>query len=50
MVECIDRMELIQARGGGSAKVQIDGYAVAERLRRDARVKLAHDDASAFPR
>jgi hypothetical protein len=26
MVECIDRMELIQARGGGSAKVQIDGY------------------------
>jgi hypothetical protein len=27
MVECIDRMELIQARGGGSAKVQIDGYA-----------------------
>jgi hypothetical protein len=29
MVECIGRMELIQARGGGSAKVQIDGYAVA---------------------
>ena len=27
MVECIDRMELIQSRGGGSAKVQIDGYA-----------------------
>jgi hypothetical protein len=27
MVECIDRMELIQAKGGGSAKVQIDGYA-----------------------
>jgi hypothetical protein len=27
MVECIDRMELIQLRGGGSAKVQIDGYA-----------------------
>jgi hypothetical protein len=27
MVECIGRMELIQARGGGSAKVQIDGYA-----------------------
>jgi len=26
MVECIDRMELIQAKGGGSAKVQIDGY------------------------
>ena len=27
MVECVGRMELIQARGGGSAKVQIDGYA-----------------------
>jgi hypothetical protein len=27
MVECIDRMELIQTKGGGSAKVQIDGYA-----------------------
>ena len=27
MVECVDRMELIQARGGGSARVQIDGYA-----------------------
>jgi hypothetical protein len=27
MVECIDRMELIQAKGGGSAKLQIDGYA-----------------------
>ena len=26
MVECIDRMELIQTKGGGSAKVQIDGY------------------------
>ena len=26
MVECIDRMELIQSKGGGSAKVQIDGY------------------------
>jgi hypothetical protein len=26
MVECIDRMELIQAKGGGSARVQIDGY------------------------
>jgi hypothetical protein len=27
MVECVDRMELIQARGGGSTKVQVDGYA-----------------------
>jgi hypothetical protein len=27
MAECIARMELIQAKGGGSAKVQIDGYA-----------------------
>jgi hypothetical protein len=27
MVECVGRMELIQAKGGGSAKVQIDGYA-----------------------
>jgi hypothetical protein len=27
LVECIDRMELIQTKGGGSAKVQIDGYA-----------------------
>jgi hypothetical protein len=26
MVECIDRMELIETRGGGSAMVQIDGY------------------------
>jgi hypothetical protein len=26
MVECIGRMELIQTKGGGSAKVQIDGY------------------------
>jgi hypothetical protein len=26
MVECIDRMELIQTKGGGSAKAQIDGY------------------------
>ena len=27
MVECVGRMELIQARGGGSTKVQVDGYA-----------------------
>jgi hypothetical protein len=27
MVECVGRMELIQTKGGGSAKVQIDGYA-----------------------
>ena len=27
MAECVDRMELIQARGGGSTKLQIDGYA-----------------------
>jgi hypothetical protein len=26
MVECIGRMELVQTKGGGSAKVQIDGY------------------------
>jgi hypothetical protein len=27
MAECVDRMELIQARGGGPTKVQVDGYA-----------------------
>src|SRR6185295_15821581 len=42
MVECIDRMELIQARGGGSAKVQIDGYA-------DNAVSLAKLDRGIDP-
>ncbi len=27
VAECVDRMELIQALGGGSTKVQVDGYA-----------------------
>ena len=31
MAECVDRMELIQARGGGPTKVQIDAYAGSAR-------------------
>jgi hypothetical protein len=46
MVECIDRMELIQARGGGSAKVQIDGY--ADNASSLAKLDRGVDQAAAF--
>jgi len=45
MAECADRMELIQARGGGSTKVQVDGY--SDNARSVYKLDRAADDATA---